>query len=87
MGSVDKRLAIELASLRQFLWRESGKAKPDRSLIVDLPTVCTDVFRWVDMSVMVADGLTKLMREDYMLRVPDSFFWNAAQTAEARSVT
>ena len=36
MKNTDKRLGIELASLRQYLWRRRGNDKPDRRMLEEL---------------------------------------------------
>lgn len=82
---IDKRLGIELASLRQFLWRQRGEDKPDKRLLEDRPHVPTDVCRWVDTTVMVCDCLTKLMKEDFLIKVIFTNVWNSAQTEEAKA--
>ena len=85
---VDKRLGIELASLRQFLWRRRGEASPDRRLLEEHPPMSerTDICRWVDTTVMAADCLTKLMKEDFLQAIIESNIWNSAQTAEAKAI-
>ena len=50
------------------------------------PTNSIDIIRWTDTSVLVADCLTKAMREDFLMKVLDTNLWNNAQTAEARAV-
>ena len=63
---IDKRLGIELASLRQFLWRRRYCGLPDRRLLEELPqdSERTDICRWIDTTVMSCDCLTKQMPED-----------------------
>ena len=46
----------------------------------------TDIIRWIDTTVMVADCLTKLMKGDLLQIVVDTNIWNFEQTEEARSV-
>ena len=88
MKNTDKRLGIELASLRQYLWRRRGNDKPDRRMLEELPEIDqrTDYCCWVDTSVMVADCLTKLMNEDFFHSVMQTGIWNYAQTAEAKAI-
>ena len=85
---IDKRLGIELASLRQFLWRRRYQDLPDRRLLEELPPIDerTDLCRWIDTTVMACDCLTKTMREDYLLAILESNKWNVAQTAEAKAI-
>ena len=54
----NKRLAIDLKALRQYIWERNG----DRTLEVDCS--CGDYPRWIDTSVMLADPLTKAMKTD-----------------------
>ena len=84
--TVDKRLGIELAALRQNLWRESGNAAPERRALEDKPTTPTDIIRWIDTEVMVADCLTKAMREDSLRKVLDENIWDFAQSRHAKVV-
>lgn len=84
--SVDKRLGIELASLRQYLWRASGSHLPDRRTLEDRPADPSDILRWIDTLVMVVDCLTKAMREDFMMEVLDSNWWDFTQTEVAKAI-
>ena len=52
----DKRLSVEIASLRQLLW-----LAPDGSLKERLSDQDQDGVRWIDTSTMIADCLTKHM--------------------------
>jgi hypothetical protein len=85
---IDKRLGIELASLRQFLWRRRFNALPDRRLLEELPTdeERTDFCRWIDTTVMACDCLTKEMSEDFLQEIIETNIWNMAQTALAKSI-
>ncbi|CAE7832525.1 GIP [Symbiodinium sp. CCMP2592] len=59
----DKRLSIEIASLRQELWRKAGEKAGD-PFYDDYKPVddqLTDIVRWIDTDVMIADPLTKVM--------------------------
>ena len=84
--TVDKRLGIELAALRQNLWRQGGKEKPEVRMLEDKPDPPTDIIRWIDTTVMLADCLTKSMRDTYLMEVIQSNVWNYAQTEEAKKV-
>ena len=64
--TVNKRLGIELRSLRQNLWRERGKAVINPRMLEDRPEPLSDLCRWIDTKVMVADCL-KQMKDDYVL--------------------
>ncbi len=46
----------------------------------------TDIIRWIDTTVMVADCLTKLMKGDFLQLVVDANLWNFEQAVEARTV-
>ena len=59
LSSIDnKRLAIDLISLRQDIWERDGS----RTETID--TRCGDFPRWIDTSCMLADPLTKTMKAD-----------------------
>ena len=84
---IDKRLGIELASLRQFLWRRRFHDLRDRRLLEELPNDKdrTDLCRWIDTAVMFCDCLIKRMPEDFLVKILDSNIWNVAQTEEAKA--
>ena len=84
--SVDKRLGIELSSLRQYLWRDSGSHLPDKRMLELKPPKPSDTIRWIDTLVMVADCLTKAMRDDYLTSVLETNVWNFVQTEEAKAI-
>eukprot|EP00971_Amphidinium_carterae_P352490 6492618-Amphidinium_carterae.1 len=63
----DKRLAIEVASLRQNLWRIPGDPKGDPYLEDERPSNATDLVFWIDTDVMIADPLTKAMDPSKLL--------------------
>ncbi len=65
----DKRLGIELASLRQSLWRRRGEATGDSRMCDVLPADATDIIRWIDTDVMIADPLTKAMDAEKLIHV------------------
>ena len=54
----NKRLAIDLKSLRQQIWVRDG----DRTEVVDHTS--GDYPRWIDTSTMLADPLTKVMSSE-----------------------
>ena len=60
--TVDKRLGMELASLGQFLWRKPGEGSAYVKLLEERCADPTDIIRWIDTTVMVADCLAKLMK-------------------------
>ncbi|CAE7355602.1 unnamed protein product [Symbiodinium sp. CCMP2456] len=59
----DKRLSIEIASLRQELWRKAGEKAGDPFYDDCKPAddQLTDIVRWIDTDVMIADPMTKVM--------------------------
>ncbi|CAE7200469.1 GIP [Symbiodinium sp. CCMP2592] len=59
----DKRLSIEIASLRQELWRKAGEKAgyPFYDDYKPADDQLTDIVRWIDTDVMIADPLTKVM--------------------------
>ena len=67
----DKRLAIDLTSLRQEAWRMVGEPVGNPTFTDSLPTARTTFIRWVSTASMVADALTKEMKPwqlDEMMR-------------------
>ena len=52
----------------------------------EFPTVdeATDIVRWVDTKVMIADPLTKKMNPDCLLKVLDSNVWNITQPEDSK---
>ena len=79
----DKRISLEIASMRQSLWRKPGQKTGDPFLDDDMPTAPTDLVRWVDTDVMIADPLTKTMEPDKLLEALDSNRWNFKQPIES----
>ena len=73
----NKRLAIDLKALRQFIWERSG----DRTLEVDCS--CGDYPRWIDTSVMLADPLTKNMKPDRLVECMMTGKFDLRPTAES----
>ena len=73
----DKRLAIDLTSLRQELWREKGELVGNPTYTDKLPEDRSTTCLWISTQTMAADGLTKHMKcsqlenlmEDGRLRV------------------
>ena len=58
----DKRLAIDLTSLRQELWRERGQLVGNATYSDELPPERTTLCKWVSTRTMAADALTKGMK-------------------------
>jgi len=79
----DKRLGIELAAMRQSLWRTPGTAKGDPRMDDEKPTNVTDIVYWVDTDVMLADPLTKKMDAKKMWDALDSNYWDMKQPIES----
>ena len=84
--TVDKRLGIELASLRQQLWRFAGRDDIKARLQDGPPAKPTDVLRWVDTLVMLADPLTKPMGDELLQKVLDTGVWDVAQPLQGKEV-
>ena len=83
---MDKRLGIELAALRQCLWRSAGEGRADPRLYDALPMNPTDICRWIDTLVMIADPLTKAMKCDELMRVLNTNYWCWAQPENAKQI-
>ncbi|CAE7224139.1 RE2, partial [Symbiodinium sp. CCMP2456] len=58
----DKRLAIDLSAMRQLIWRRKGELTGDPLLTDEPPDDATTLVKWIDTATMLADGLTKKMR-------------------------
>ena len=83
---MDKRLGIELAALRQFLWRKVGEATPPRRCLEGKPEECTDILKWIDTTVMLVDCFTKFMRDEYLKKCLDENYWDFSQTDAAKEL-
>ena len=77
--TIDKRLGIELASLRQQLWRHAGRDDIRARLQDGPPALPTDVLRWIDTLVMLADPLTKPMGDALLQQVLETGIWDVTQ--------
>ena len=78
MNSIDnKRLAIDLMSLRQLVWERRG----ERQLEIDRSS--GDYPRWIDTSVMIADPLTKVMKSERLEKTLSSGQLDLRPTAES----
>ena len=86
--TVDKRLGIELAALRQFLWRKVDCHLPPRRCLEEKPVVeeRTDILKWIDTTVMLVDCFTKLMRDDYLKKCLEENYWDYVQTDAAKEL-
>ena len=60
----DKRIEIDLQSLRESLWEH-----PDGTLKDEITESQHDKPRWVDTSAMIADALTKFGNEQFAERL------------------
>ena len=86
--TIDKRLGIEIAALRQSLWRYKGRTALEARLQdgAPIPSEATDVARWVDTAVMPCDPLTKAMSDEFLQGILDSGIWNFAQPEASKEV-
>jgi len=62
-----KRLALEIAGLRQLLWQ-----LPDGTVVDEMSDDNPDTVRWIDTSTMLCDPLTKFMKCERMESALDS---------------
>ena len=65
----DKRLAIDLTTLKQELWRPEGSITGDPASQPGMPLHAKDKMYWVSTRDMVCDALTKSMRWDAIRKV------------------
>jgi hypothetical protein len=80
----DKRLGIELASMRQSLWRSKHGGRIDPRLVDQQPEDITDRCKWTDTSVMIADCLTKDMDGSKLMYALKHCRLNITQPPEAK---
>ena len=74
----DKRLAIDLAALRQLIWQDENGNEVEE-LRGDLP----DQIKWVDTSVMLVDALTKDMNGNHLRACLKEGTWSLKPSAES----
>ena len=79
----DKRLSIEIASMRESLWRGKGEHYGDPYYQDDRPEEPTDEVRWIDTDVMVADPLTKVMESTKLVECLFTNCLNVEQPIES----
>jgi hypothetical protein len=87
MGKIaDKRLGIELAALRQSIWRNKDHSTANIQAQDDLPGdhEWTDRVQWIDTEVMAADALTKLMDSSPLSAFVSGSSWSLKQPHEAK---
>ena len=87
MGKLaDKRLGIEMAALRQSIWRVKGEHHGNDHLQDALPTDTefTDRIRWIDTQVMAADALTKIMDTSAITSFAENNVWSISQPHESK---
>ena len=75
----DTRLSIEIASLRQSLWRSKGDLTGDPYVQDEPPEEPTDKVRWFDTDVMIAVPLTKLMESEKLIYTLKTNHWDIQQ--------
>ena len=63
----DKRLAIDLSSLRQIMWRKAGELLGDPLVTDKLPEDSANQLAWMPTEKMIVDCLTKSMKPKTML--------------------
>ena len=78
-GSEDKRLEIDLESLRESLWEDADGNPKD-----SIEETQTDRPRWIDTSTMIADPLTKSMRTDRLDQAMSSCWLDLLPTVESQ---
>ena len=76
----NKRLAMDLRSLRQQIWERDG----ERTDVVDHTN--GDYPRWIDTSTMIADPLTKVMSSERLDRTMMTGFFDMRPAAESLAI-
>ena len=80
LGKVDdKRLSIDLESLRQLLW-----VTPEEEELDELPEDHPDVIHWIDTSIMLVDAMTKDMHTEDLRSCLQKAAWSLEPTAESQ---
>ena len=80
LGKVDdKRLSIDLESLRQLLW-----VTPEEEELDELPEDHPDVIHWIDTSIMLVDAMTKDMKTEDLRSCLQKAAWSLEPTAESQ---
>ena len=75
----DKRLAIDLTSLRQDLWRVRGEMHGEPSTQDGIPLECTDQLHWINTKDMISDAITKAMVWDAILVTVQTGQWQLTE--------
>lgn len=75
----DKRLAIDLTSLRQDLWRVRGEMHGEPSTQDGIPLECTDQLHWINTKDMISDAMTKAMVWDAILVTVQTGQWQLTE--------
>ena len=65
----DKRLAIDLCGLRQMVWRDHGQEVGDPLYADAPPELGSTKVHWIETKTMLADSLTKEMKNHQILEV------------------
>jgi hypothetical protein len=82
MGKVDdKRLSIDIQTLRQLMWEDANEEEQDE-LRDDMP----DVIQWIDTSKMLVDALTKDMNSSELRSTLKTGVWNTVPSPEAQLI-
>ena len=76
----NKRLEIDLAALRQFIWERQG----ERLDMIEHSS--GDCPRWLDTSAMIADPLTKVMSADRLINTMKNGHLDLQPTPESLAI-
>ena len=79
MGKVeDKRLSIDMHSLRQELWTNG-----EEEVEMLHPTRFCDHVRWIGTSALLVDSLAKVMPADFMTNVLSTGYYDTTADPES----
>ena len=78
-------MGIELAALRQSLWRYYGRTALDARVQDEPPSQPTDKCRWIDTKVMPCDPLTKSMSDEFLQNILNTNVWDFAQPDHSKA--
>jgi hypothetical protein len=81
--TTEKRTGVSHAAMRQLLWRAKGADLGDPHVQDEPPSNPTDMIRWIDTDVMLADPLTKSMDAKTLVEALDNCYWDLTQPADS----
>ena len=75
-----KRLQIDLQALRQDIWERDTEIKEE------IDSKCGDYPRWIDISAMIVDPMTKVMKSDRLTEMLKTGVYDWRPTSESMAI-